>query len=326
MFVLECILALAKEFPSFVDIVVRHALSILLHGAPYETGGLTDDEARYATQTAVWSWMLEATGSGYQFYEPSMLRPSAGNQAVYDFYLSLMDYAQRGADVPDYSASYNPSPVALTPNGQGKLVGTATIELMENLDYYSIDQSKLPAGVTVTGNTYRDGDTITVTAPMSYLGQTLTLQDCILLHSTCSPANVLWYLPDIAAMQRMVVYSFEYQQTSSMGLTVTSKKSTGTLQIEKSVSDGSSPQGFQFRLERGLTEIGTYSTDAQGRITVPDLEAGQYTVREINIPDGYAVQGENPQEITVIENETTVIEFHNVKKEGKMANPEALVW
>jgi len=29
MFVLECILALAKEFPSFVDLVVRHALSIL---------------------------------------------------------------------------------------------------------------------------------------------------------------------------------------------------------------------------------------------------------------------------------------------------------
>jgi hypothetical protein len=29
MYVLECIYALAKEFPSFVDIVVRHALSIL---------------------------------------------------------------------------------------------------------------------------------------------------------------------------------------------------------------------------------------------------------------------------------------------------------
>jgi len=29
MFLLECVYALAKEFPSFVDIVVRHALAIL---------------------------------------------------------------------------------------------------------------------------------------------------------------------------------------------------------------------------------------------------------------------------------------------------------
>jgi hypothetical protein len=29
MFFLECILALTKELPSFVDVVVRHALSIL---------------------------------------------------------------------------------------------------------------------------------------------------------------------------------------------------------------------------------------------------------------------------------------------------------
>ena len=29
MFILECILALLKEFPSFLDIVVRHAIEIL---------------------------------------------------------------------------------------------------------------------------------------------------------------------------------------------------------------------------------------------------------------------------------------------------------
>jgi hypothetical protein len=29
MFVFNCIMALAKEFPSFVDLIVRHALEIL---------------------------------------------------------------------------------------------------------------------------------------------------------------------------------------------------------------------------------------------------------------------------------------------------------
>jgi len=29
MFALECILALAKELPAFLDLIVRHALSIL---------------------------------------------------------------------------------------------------------------------------------------------------------------------------------------------------------------------------------------------------------------------------------------------------------
>jgi len=29
MFLLDCILAILKEFPSFIDVIIRHALSIL---------------------------------------------------------------------------------------------------------------------------------------------------------------------------------------------------------------------------------------------------------------------------------------------------------
>jgi hypothetical protein len=54
--------------------------------------------------------------------------------------------------------------VALTPNGSGGLSGSAVMHL-EGLVTWSVDQSKLPVGVSITGNTYRDGDTFTITVP-----------------------------------------------------------------------------------------------------------------------------------------------------------------
>jgi TQXA domain-containing protein len=268
----------------FSEDVQRGIRAILLHGYPNDCGGLTETEARYATQTAIWSSMYEAGRVGYNFYARNRLRPAAGNQAVYDYYLSLLNYAWAGDEHIDGSVST--SVATLAHNGSGQLEGTATITI-HGYQGYRIDGSKLPPGVTAVGNTYLDGDTITVTAPMRYMGQTVEIQDAIVLLDTRSTANVFWFEPDNSNKQRMVVYSYEFQDVFTSNLVFTSEVMEGALRIRKSVSDGSSPAGFQFELHDGSgVLIGTFTTDVSGVIDIPNLAAGPYSVVEINIPAG----------------------------------------
>jgi len=104
--------------------VQRGIRAILLHGFPNGLGGLTETQAHYATQVAIWSWMQEAADVGSYCYAEVNLRPAAGYQAVYSYYQGLLDYARRGVDTVNYSARFNPHPVVLSPNGSGRLVGT----------------------------------------------------------------------------------------------------------------------------------------------------------------------------------------------------------
>ena len=300
--------------------VLAGVRSILIYGYPNNLGGLTETQCWYATQVAIWTWMWEAAGVGYESMAEHNMRPTAGNQAVYNFYKTLLERARLGMDTVNYSARFNPHPVVLRPNGSGRLVGTTTIEFLENVDSYSIDQTMLPANVSINGNTYRNDDTVTVTAPLEYAGKTFTTYDIFHLNSNRTPANIFWYEPDVGDLQKMVVFDMSFQPAAAIPLTITCEDApqTGFIRIEKRTSDGSSPHGFQFSVERDSVHIGTFTTDAQGRVTIPDLQAGTYYVREVNIPEDYAVLGENIREVTVTAGETAVLDFFNNKKEGRL--------
>ena len=46
--------------------------------------------AWYVTQVAIWTWMYEAGGVGYQSMAEHNMRPTAGNQAAHSFYQQLL--------------------------------------------------------------------------------------------------------------------------------------------------------------------------------------------------------------------------------------------
>jgi len=192
--------------------------AILMHGAPNDMGGLTGVQAVYATQVAIWCWMYESAGVGYYFYDTSRLRASSGNQAVYDFFLSLLNKARAGNTSINHGISVTPSTVTLTESG-GALTGTATVRFTNLNGNYAIDPSKIPAGVTVQGVTYDDGDTITITAPMSYAGQTVSMKNIIVARDTRAPANVFWYEADNSDCSRT-------RATRSMSMLMPSNCST----------------------------------------------------------------------------------------------------
>ena len=75
-----------------------------------------------------------------------------------------------------------------------------------------------------------------------------------------------------------------------------------TLEIVKTCLDGKI-DGIDFLVERqtnsGWTELGTYTTDSHGKITIPNLKRGQVLRVTENVPAGYACVSDNPQVITL---------------------------
>jgi hypothetical protein len=56
--------------------------------------------------------------------------------------------------------------------------------------------------------------------------------------------------------------------------------------------------------------IGTFKTDAAGKVIVPDLETGTYIVSETIAPDGY-ILNEIPKTVVVNSGKLTTVEFAN---------------
>ena len=69
--------------------------------------------------------------------------------------------------------------------------------------------------------------------------------------------------------------------------------------------------GFTFRLE---PTGATATTDSQGRVLFQNLEPGNYTVREVDIPAGWRVTTPNPQDVSVAANSTSTVRFGNVQE------------
>ena len=66
------------------------------------------------------------------------------------------------------------------------------------------------------------------------------------------------------------------------------------------------------KLGNSIQLIGEYRTDATGRIVIPDLKAGSYSVQEVEAPKGYILDN-TAKTVVVKQGETQVVELFNKK-------------
>ena len=96
----------------------------------------------------------------------------------------------------------------------------------------------------------------------------------------------------------------------------------GKIQIQKSMPDGGSLDGWQFRITDASgkeIEGSPFTTNASGLILTGKLQPGEYTVKEIIPEDSfYYCTSENPQTITVKAGETAQVSFTNAMRTGSI--------
>ncbi|MCL2530715.1 MAG: SpaA isopeptide-forming pilin-related protein [Oscillospiraceae bacterium] len=289
-------------------------------------GGTVSTEMTYAqitnviaTQVLVWEIIVGERNADFSWNAPpagtnrslEMVRPNHPQRAlIMQHYDRIVAAVQGHSTIPSFM--------------RGSLVGAVTHELTWNGTNFSTtltDINGVLANFNFTSATpgvtfNRVGNNLTISmqaAPTGVVDITAT--------RTGSRAGLVFWSNNpihiISNIQSIVTITTAVPDNITAFARVNA--STGSIRIEKTVQGGGSAAGFEFEVRNAAGElVGTFTSGANGQVTIPNLPAGQYTVREINIPVGYEVVGENPLTITVSPNQTAVARFTNRRMEGQI--------
>jgi len=130
---------------------------------------------------------------------------------------------------------------------------------------------------------------------------------------------LIWSVPGKEGGNQDMVTGVDIDPVPCYVKIMTEEQPKGNLRITKTATGTPVPSGFQFEVrDSGGTLIGTYTTDSTGIINIPNLSTGSYSIREINIPSEYIIEGSNPKTVSVFENSTTGVDFRNIRQQGQI--------
>ena len=167
---------------------------------------------------------------------------------------------------------------------------TATVYL-ENCDWgYTIDESALPPGSSISGYTADSGDQLTIRIPSQYSSRDFTLK--ITAYDNRTTASLVFYAPDYYNQQRILTYTWSNgTEAANAAIAVTLPEPTpklGTIRITKTDSEtGVFLPGVSFELYDAAGNLLSSSrTDANGVLEFT-AEPGQYYYKESGTIEGY---------------------------------------
>ena len=196
--------------------------TILMYGYPCNTpDGFTEDEARQATANAIRFWLSENGEPGsYSFTNrrahPNQIRAKLGYEHVLEWADELLQMA-RDKKTLSHAIEFTPSALTLDRSGTG-YSGTTTVNLTNINSGYTLDTSGLPSGVTLTGFTGRQSETLTITAPLIAAGQTFSITATG--RDTRALENMTAYIPANDSLQKIFLCANTAQvvATASFGV------------------------------------------------------------------------------------------------------------
>ena len=287
----------------------QQALRLVLYYAPKTYTASTKYQCA-AAQAIVWEYVngLRALNN-YQTYPISYSGIITANDTAYSAYKSLIQKIERHMKVP----TINGDTVTLTGIGEASAVYT-------NYDSNSVlasDWEVVAPGNNVRVEIAQSNGTLQNRLKVWLTGdignQTVTVT---LRHKNLT--DVMGNTVDPRASTARWIANYPYGGNANAGqpliggtlpdpMTATIKVKSNlnaSLEIVKESTDGK-VSGIQFKVEKyegggiGWWEYATRTTDANGKILVDDLEVGEkLRITEI-VPDGYACDSRNPQEITL---------------------------
>ena len=274
---------------------VYHGIySILTFGYPAGgTGGLTAEQARYATANAIRFWLSEsqeAYGMDFQQWNFTNLtrsnqytRPKSGNStasAMWAYSMDLLNKARNGTTL-QHSIQVSPSTINMTQQGS-YFVGQTRVSLTNCNGGYTYDA---PYGVQISGFTGNDGDVLTIAVPTSMAGQQLSIT--FTGYDSRSTANYAWYAPSNDDQKVVMVGNGLEQPAVTTRLTLITPDSGG-IEIYKTGDNGTALAGAVFSVKNANgQQVGTITTNSRGYGSMEGLDPGTYYVQEISAPSGY---------------------------------------
>lgn len=309
---------------------------VLLYGAPTklwnEEWGLNDSNNRnthnpnmgyrFATQALVWEiadgWR-DATPpyelKNDYWYERSIGQCTSEDGSVDHFlvgYNAILDDMRMHNVIPSFAGDFAATAPEIQMTGNKVTVADSNKVL-----------SKFDFSNTNTISYSKNGNDLTITAsgaiPTEVQSATATLPD------PAASLYEVWYNQYDSSKQACIKVSLPASDPVPAYFKL--KGSNGDLALKKDTEDGKNKGGWLFDIytDQACTTLlaGPVESDASGNLTVTGLSPGTVWVKELGhknpaINDLYYCETTNPQQVTIVGNETATVSFFNRLKYGSL--------
>ena len=293
--------------------VLRHTYPYMIVDTGYED---SDVWSRVAGQFAIREVVKQLEGDWYvrdywrmdEFYRASGQAPAD----YLEYARWLASCAIRRSGITGDIGIGNKS---MTMQG-GSYVGTVTLTTDADLIRISRSVGSLTGNSAGSDGEYyylRSGDTISVTSTQSAFA--ITAES---VSSQNEEAAFLVGIPD-ADIQKVVIPQYGLP-AKFKAVRIEFEQPYGAIVVTKtSASSGAALSGAVFELLNSAGAVlQSQTTGADGSATFSNVQAGTYTVREKNAPQGYQVSVQSSQTVTVTAGATSRISFANTPIQGKI--------
>lgn len=243
---------------------------------------------------------------------------NAGEASVPYFapkYNALVDTIQAAKKIPSFTASTSGSAPTITLNGEE----TSVTDSNGVLSRFSFTDGN---GVEF----YKSGNTLYITQTGDISESTVFKATRNLPSASSSTFNI-WYMSG-STYQTTVSLANASAGSLNAYFKLKAVPQVGSISLTKTTEDGQNLSGWRFGIysNSACTNLvsGPYSTNSSGKITVTDLAAGTYYVKELGHTDStinakYYCASTNPQKVTVTANATTTVRFTNKLNTGSIS-------
>ncbi|WP_283700828.1 SpaA isopeptide-forming pilin-related protein [Clostridium perfringens] len=307
-----------KEIP--VDAGIE---TIIYWGYPAKDGsewGLTKDEYRYVTQLAIWAYQKEAGLSRGLVRErlQSGTVPLSKLKPAIDF---LVEKA-KARELPTF---FEVTPSNIEAHQEGDYFVSEPIKIKSDYTFsdakVTIKSSSNPNLMDVIKIKDMDGDernkfnsneSFRVYIPIDAETGDIKVDVKAIIDL---PASLAYATP-VQGKQDMGLVDMKTTPREKDNITVSWTGLNGAVQVIKKGDDGKLLTGAKFVLKNANGENVAEATSQDGRASFNDIKPAEYTIHEVEAPQGYLVT--NPVNVTVKPNKVSIAEMTDTQIKGKI--------
>ena len=241
---------------------------------------------------------------------------NAGVAAISNFapnYNTLVSYVQAAVKRPSFTGSSSSNAPTITLTGDETSVYDSN-GVLSNWSFTDGNGAEF----------YRSGNTLYITQTGNISESTVFRATRSIPSASASTYN-LWYMSGSTYQTTISLASPSYG--NAYAYFKLDPPDLGSLSLTKTTEDGKNLSGWQFGIyiNSACTSLaaGPYTTNSSGKISVTDLSAGTYYVKELGHTDSsinalYYCASTNPQKVTISAGSTASVSFHNKLKTGSV--------
>lgn len=235
---------------------------------------------------------------------------NAGVSSVSGFapnYNGLVDAIQATKEIPSFTSSSQGSAPTITLEGEE----TSVYDSNGVLSYFTFRDGN-------GAEFYKSGNTLYITQTGSISSSTVYKATRNLPSASDSTYN-LYYMSGSSYQTTISLYNASSGSLNAY-FKLKALPQKGGISLRKTTEDGKNLSGWQFGIysDSGCTKLvsGPHTTNGSGSISVSELSAGSYYVKELGHTDSkinglYTCAGANPQKVTVTAGATASVTFEN---------------